>query len=57
MITLLKHARILQNGAWMEGELLIAGEKIAAVGPKLDCTFPGMEIIDAEGMRLSLIHI
>jgi beta-aspartyl peptidase len=51
MITLLKHARILQNGTWMEGELLIAGEKIAAVGPKLDCTFPGMEIIDAEGMR------
>lgn len=51
MITLLKHAHILQNGAWMEGELLIAGEKIAAVGSKLDCIFPGMEIIDAEGMR------
>lgn len=51
MITLLKHARILQNGSWLEGELLIAGEKVAAVGPDLSCSFPGMETIDAEGMR------
>ena len=42
MITLLKHARILQNGSWLEGELLIAGEKVAAsdVIEKGDCT-PG----------------
>ena len=35
----------------LEGELLIAGEKVAAVGPDLSCSFPGMETIDAEGMR------
>ena len=51
MITLVKNARVFQDGAWRDAELLIAGEKIEAVARKIDCSFPGMEIIDAEGMR------
>ena len=51
MITLIKNVRAYQNGTWKEGEILIAGDKIEAMARKIDCTFPGMQVIDAEGMR------
>ena len=51
MITLIKNVRAYQNGTWNEGEILIAGDKIEAMARKIDCTFPGMQVIDAEGMR------
>jgi len=51
VITLIKNVRAYQNGTWKEGEILIAGDKIEAMARKIDCTFPGMQVIDAEGMR------
>ncbi len=51
MITLIQNARVWENGAWVERELLLAGERIEAVAPDAGCSFPGLNVIDAGGMR------
>lgn len=51
MITLMKNACVFRGGSWKKSDILIAGESIETVGDRIDCSFPGLVTVDAEGMR------
>jgi len=48
--TLIKNARLVNDGRTVEGDLLIEGERIARVGGAIDAA--GAEVIDARGLCL-----
>ena len=51
MIRLIRNARVFRENAWRRSDILIAGQRIEAIDDALNCEFPGMEVIDADGMR------
>ncbi len=51
MIRLIRNARVFRENAWRRSDILIAGQRIEAIDDALNCEFPGMEVIDAYGMR------
>ncbi len=48
--TLIKNARLVNDGRTVEGDLLIEGERIARVGGAIDAA--GAEVVDARGLCL-----
>ena len=51
MITLINNASVFRDGSWKHSDILIAGETVETVADAIDCSFPGLHVIDAEGMR------
>ena len=51
MIQLIQHVKLFREGEWRDSDILLAGQKIAAVEDRIEVSLPGLEVKDGQGMR------
>ena len=51
MIQLIQHVKLFREGEWRDSDILLAGQKIAAVEDRIEISLPGLEVKDGQGMR------
>ena len=51
MIQLIQHVKLFREGEWQDSDILLAGQKIAAVEDRIEISLPDLEVKDGQGMR------